>query len=62
MKLNLTKNELHILYHLINDLNTIGEIGTYLNPRPESKKGDYLWNMEKLEWKLADAAFDLKSK
>ena len=62
MKLNLTKNELQILYTLLNDhLNTIGDIGAhFLSTSPvDGKKGDYVWEMEKLEQKLL-AAFGLK--
>jgi hypothetical protein len=59
--MNPTKKELQILYTLINyHLNTIGSLETYINPRPERTKGDYMWEMEKLEKKIEAAAFGLK--
>ncbi len=63
MKSDFTTKEFRILYTLLNDhLNTIGGIATYLNPRVIAEKKGYLWEMEKLELKLATKTFGLKPK
>jgi len=66
--MKLTKKEINILYTLLNyHLNTIGEISSDLNRRvdvtyPEFESKGYVSEMEKLEDKLAAAAFGLKPK
>lgn len=61
MKNKLTKKDYEVLYHLINyHNNTIGEIGVCYLKCKGGEKGDYLWEMELIEKKLADIVYPIK--